>query len=218
VSATITGVAFDLDGTLYTLRGMRRHMTVALWRSLGVLRHLSKARAAIRPRDFEDGDALRHAFLGELGRRAGVGPERASAWYEDEFLPAFVQTLARRGRRRPHVLGLLARLRMAGVRLAVVSDYPVVTERLRAVGIPIEAFHALSSAEESGALKPSPRALLRMAQRWGLDPAAMLVVGDREDLDGDAARKAGMDYLDVRIGWDTAMDVIATRTGTGVST
>jgi len=226
---TIEGVIFDLDGTLYSLSALKVRMTFVLLRSLSVLRRLSRARKFIRPREFVDGRELERAFCTEIARRSGITLPQAEAWYRDEFLQTFVALLGRYGQRRPGLLELLARLRMGGVKLAVVSDFPLVAERLKALGIPPEAFHDLASSEEIGSLKPAPRSLLVVAQRWGLDPATILVVGDRPNLDEDCARAARMEFLGINdkarakgrtreyVHWERAMEIIASRTGIGES-
>jgi FMN phosphatase YigB (HAD superfamily) len=196
----LRGVIFDLDGTLYTLEGVKVRMTLALWSSVGVLRHLSSTRAALRPRDFESGEALSHAFYAELGRRAGLSTEAAREWYESQFLTAFVDLLSKSARPRPNLLALLSRLREGGARLAVVSDFGHIPERLEALGIPASAFDDLLAADDLGALKPSPRPLLRVAEGWGLRPDALIMVGDRLDLDAASAAAAGMEFLGVHGG------------------
>jgi FMN phosphatase YigB (HAD superfamily) len=92
---------------------------------------------------------------------------------------------------------LLARLRQNGAKLAVVSDYGYVRERLAALSIPLDAFDELCSSEDYGVLKPSPRPLTALAEEWGLDPKHMVMIGDREDLDQASALAAGMDFLGI---------------------
>ena len=41
-------------------------------------------------------------------------------------------------------------------------------------------------------LKPHPEGYLSAAERLGVAPSACLVIGDRDDADGAAARAAGM--------------------------
>lgn len=206
---------------------MKLRMTLVLIRSLSVLRRISRARATVRPREFADGAALERALCIELARLSDVPVEQSRQWYRGEFLPSFVSLLERFGQRRPGLLELLARLRMGGVKLAVVSDFPLVAERLRALGVPPEAFHDLLSSEEIGALKPLPRSFLVVAQRWGLDPERVLVVGDRPSLDEDCARAARMSFLGINdsgraqgrrsqyVSWERAVEIIASRTGIG---
>jgi phosphoglycolate phosphatase len=195
----IAGVVFDLDGTLYALRARQWWMTVALWRwqDLRVLRHLLPTRSWMRSRSFDNRETFYAAFCEELGRRSGISPQQAGSWYESRFLNRFVQLLAKRARVRPGLLALLARLRKNGVKLAVVSDYGYVRERLAALNIPMDAFDELCSSEDYGVLKPSPRPLTALAEAWGLDPKYVVMIGDREDLDRASAVAAGTEFLGI---------------------
>jgi HAD superfamily hydrolase (TIGR01509 family) len=52
----------------------------------------------------------------------------------------------------------------------------------------------VSSGEPGGPsrLKPDPEGYLSAAERLGIAPERCLVIGDRDDADGAAARAAGM--------------------------
>ena len=80
------GIIFDLDGTLYALRWMKLRMALSLLGSVGVLRKLTEARAVIRAGSYADRESLLTALFQELGRRAGIGVERAEAWYHERFM------------------------------------------------------------------------------------------------------------------------------------
>jgi HAD superfamily hydrolase (TIGR01549 family) len=191
-------VIFDLDGTLYSLPRRKLRMVLALWRDIRVLRHLGPARSRIREREFDSQEQLLEAFYAELGRRTGRGPEHAERWYRERFLARFVRLLAEQATTRPGVVELLERMRGRGTRLGVLSDFSVVDERLEALGIPTELFDDRLSVEDFGALKPWPGPFLRLAEQWGLEPSAIVVVGDREDLDAASAEAAGMGFVGVR--------------------
>lgn len=224
----IKGIIFDLDGTLYHLPLSRVLLSFRLWRSIQVLRQYNLARAALRGRTFPDAESLADAFARELGRLANVAPAQAARWFGQVFLEEFIALLRERARPRRGLLELLGELRAAGVKLAVVSDLGRVEDRLRALGIPLETFDVLMCSEGCGELKPSPRALLTAAQQIGLDPSTVLVIGDRADLDGRAARAAKMDYLiidnrprlfrsaaagDWHRDWPAVVETIVARTG-----
>jgi HAD superfamily hydrolase (TIGR01509 family) len=210
------GVIFDLDGTLYTLPWMKARMALALWRSVSLLRALTSSRGALRGRAFPDREALLAALHRELADRAGTTADRAAAWYDGRFLPAFVALLARGATVRPGLAALLARLRGRGVRTAVVSDFGRVADRVAAIGLAPALFDDLVAAEDHGVLKPSAAPFAAVARGWGIGASEIVVVGDREDLDAASARAAGMGYVGVG-NWTEASSAIEARTEFGVT-
>ena len=101
--------------------------------------------------------------------------------------------------RRGGLLRQLAHYRAAGGRTALVSDYPA-RAKLRALGA-VHLFDAVVANGEPGGprrLKPSPEGYLLAAERIGVEPRRCVVVGDRDDADGAAARAAGMSFRLVR--------------------
>ena len=89
------------------------------------------------------------------------------------------------------VAPLLAGLRAAGVRVAVVSNWDCsLPEVLAAAGIGIP--HVFDSAT-AGASKPDPAIFRRALEELGVEPARTLHVGDTEEADGAGARAAGVD-------------------------
>ena len=196
-------ILFDLDGTLYTMRALKLRLTAGLPGDLRILGQLGPSRRQLRGQTFTDGEMYHQALFSELARRSGRSQEEAARWYRDRFIPCFIHQLSRHAAPRPGLTGLLQRLRSRGTGLAVFSDYGWVAERLRALGIAPDCFDFLWSTEELGALKPSPAAIQLVRQRWGLARESVLVVGDRKDRDGESARAAGVEYLQVRSGLTT---------------
>lgn len=198
VPGHIRAVLFDLDGTLYRMpRLLKVHVTLDLLFDLNILRHVSGAREWVRQREFADGEALQGAFFQELARRAFIRPPVAARWYEQRFIASFLTQLEKRCQPRPGITRLLGDLRKKGLKVGVLSDYEKVAERLEALRLPVTFFDELVSAGQSGALKPSPKPFFMAAHRLGVDPSAVLMVGDRDDMDGAGARAASMDFLHV---------------------
>jgi len=195
--ARIRGAIFDMDGTLYELPGRKLRLTLNMLGDLRMLRHIGKARGALRDRSFRDREQLRDALWNELGRRAGVSPKQAHDWYFGRFMPKFVDLLRRKARVRPGLVELLGTMRERGTRLAVLSDFGGVAERLEALRIPRQLFDDVVGAEDFGVLKPSPVPFAALADKWKLVPSSLVVVGDRWDLDGASAEAAGMGFLGV---------------------
>lgn len=98
--------------------------------------------------------------------------------------------------------GLVQRVkdfRRASGRVAVVSDYPA-TAKLAALGLAPLVDVVVSSGEtgELKRLKPAPDGYLLAARMLEIPAEQCLVIGDRDDTDGQAAQAAGMEFLHVR--------------------
>ena len=88
---------------------------------------------------------------------------------------------------------LIEKLRKRGIQVFVYSDYPA-EEKLRALGIPAD--HIFSALDpEIMCLKPDPKGLNHILSVTGFSPDQVLMVGDRDEKDGMAARNAGIDWL-----------------------
>ena len=195
----IEAIIFDLDGTLYSLRFVKLRMARRLLGSLKLLRNLSGARKALRNERYEGHARLRAALYQKLSELTEVSLSRAETWYENEFYPAFIDTL-RTARPRKGLVEFLEQARRIGTRTAVVSDYGQIDNRLQSLGVPPELFDELLSSEDLGCLKPLPDPLALLAQKWQIPPAKICVVGDRLDLDGQFAQNAGAQFLGIADG------------------
>jgi len=98
--------------------------------------------------------------------------------------------------RRETLIAEVAAYRAVGGRTALVSDYPA-AQKLQALGC-AELFDVVvANGEANGPphLKPKPDGYLRAAQLLGVSPEKCLVIGDRPDADGAAAKAANMDFF-----------------------
>lgn len=199
----------DLDGTLYTQRWVRLVMAAELlllgWSALPTLRRFRHEQEAQRE-ELTLGKALAtsHAnpFAAQLARTADALGRPVA---EVELI---VQDwmFARPGkwiRRFPNtrLLAEIRAFRAQGGKTALVSDYPA-ERKLAALGVR-ELFDVIvASGEEHGPqrLKPDPEGFLRAAELLGVPPDKCLVIGDRDDADGAAARAGKMSFRLVRAG------------------
>ena len=191
----ITLVAFDVDGTLYRQRPLRiamaremaldaaRTFSLSTFRILGAYRHL---REAVGDERIEDFDAV---LIARTAKATGAAPERVRALVEDWMETRPLRHIARC--RYPGLIQLFAALRARGKTIAILSDYPAVA-KVAALGLEADL---ILSAGEIGVLKPSPRGLLTLIERAGTTPDRTLLIGDRIDRDGIAAREAGAPCL-----------------------
>lgn len=194
----VRAVVFDLDGTLYDQRRLRLRMLAELALhclahpgDAGVMRRLQVFRRERERLAEEEAAGIGSAQYRRPAELLGVPPERIEAdvrrWFEERPLRHL------RGCRFPGVAELFARLRSAGRPIAVLSDYPA-AQKLAA--LELEADLSVSAAEPAvDRLKPHPAGLLHILERLELEPSALLVIGDRDERDGECARRIGASYL-----------------------
>lgn len=107
-------------------------------------------------------------------------------WMEVSPLP-FLSLCARRG-----LIRNIRHWHCLGVPMGVYSDYPA-EDKVRQLGLASVFKTVVSSSDpEVRALKPHPRGLKVAAGRLGTPPLNTIYVGDRDDVDGIAAARAGM--------------------------
>lgn len=96
----------------------------------------------------------------------------------------------------------LAALKSAGLRLACVTNKPYnFTEPLLAKTGLAPYFELVYGGDAFALRKPDPFPLLKVAEHFHLDPAAMVAIGDSEN-DAQAARAAGMGVLLMPYGYN----------------
>ncbi len=191
-------VVFDVDGTLYEQAPLRRKMVIELlgycarrpWR-VGLLKRLQMFRKEREQISEEEAENPSRAQFERPAAKLGIAPDvlrtEVAEWIERRPL-RHLEACRVVGVRR-----FFARLRARGVRIAVLSDYPAVA-KLEALGLAAEL---VVSGVDPGVdrLKPHPAGLRAVVARLGLPPEGCLMVGDRDDRDGECARRAGVECL-----------------------
>ncbi len=192
----------DLDGTLYWQTPVRWLMAAELVllaphriravqyfrREQERMRREAPAASAVSPYELQ---------LDRAAAALGFSSEQLAEIVRDwmERRPArWLRLFRRRGLERE-----IDRFHAAGGKTAVVSDYPAAV-KLAGLGV-ASLFDAVVASGEPGgppALKPDPAGYLQAAERLQVPPSKCLVIGDRDDADGEAARRAGMAFRLVR--------------------
>jgi putative hydrolase of the HAD superfamily len=203
----ITLVVFDVDGTLYDQRRLRLKMahelllhalrtrSLRIPRMLAHYRQLREQLAHDEVRDFEP------VLLAQTASRCGLPPATVAAlvaeWLEQRPLPHLPAC------RYDGLPELFQRLRARGKCIAILSDYAA-QSKLRAIGL---AADIIVCAGDAGILKPHPRGLQQVMALAGAAPGATVMVGDRPERDGAAARRSGAHALIKSVhpleGWQT---------------
>jgi FMN phosphatase YigB (HAD superfamily) len=191
-------VVFDMDGTLYRQDVVRAHMarmlaTHLLWsargrRKIRIIRRFRQVREELADRE-ERGILVKQYAMVSDELRVGIDEVRqvTTEWLEERPLPVLARAA------QPAVHQLFNALADAGVRIAVLSDYPA-KDKLAALGLSAEM--VVSATEpEVDCFKPLPVGLERIIVSAGEQAGRMLVIGDRDERDGECARRAGARYL-----------------------
>lgn len=187
----------DLDGTLYSAIFVRLVMLGELlltgWRHIRIVREFRKEHERMK----ESPAATFFSPYREQCRRVA---ERLGRQEQDVF-ESMNDWMIRRPSKwlwyfhRRSLFREIQEFRRRGGKTAIVSDYPA-REKLRALRA-IDLFDEVVANGEPGGpsqLKPSPDGFLRAAERLGVVPSKCLVIGDRLDADGEAAKSAGMQF------------------------
>ena len=191
-------VVFDVDGTLYDQRPLRRRMWLALIahclarpREITVLRTLRLYRRLREELAEEASEAIGRLQYERPASLLGLSPEAVQlaveTWMHQRPLP-----LLRRCR-YPGVERVFEALRASGRTIAIFSDYPA-EAKLKALGLRAD-IAVCATDPDVQRLKPHPLGLQRVLERAGAGPEECLFIGDRDERDGACARRLGVRYL-----------------------
>jgi len=198
----IKGIIFDFDGTLFDSSSIAFHIiadnpfaTMRVWKERLV-------RTGFAGRDFLTPQNYYRAFFTELGKACRLPAEKLRAWYFNFYMPRMVRVLKKFYVPRPGLKELLEHMDTpaSAVKAAVYSDYPMLKERMEAIGLMPMKHIKLYGPDTFGAQKPAVRPFLQIAKNLGLSPEEVLVVGDREETDGLGAFNAGMRFFCLETG------------------
>lgn len=196
----------DLDGTLYrplpVKLAMAGELLVTGWNAVPVVRAFRREHERLHRQLGADPTLVFEPspFAEQVRRTAlavGLSEEAVARLIERWMIHRPARWL--RLFRRRALLAEIVRARAEGLRTALVSDYPA-RGKLAALGATDLFDRVVANGEhpELKRLKPSPEGYLLAAEQLGVAARECLVIGDRPDVDGQAARRAGMDFRLVR--------------------
>jgi len=188
---------FDVDGTLYRQSPLRLRMARDMLvhglrsRSLTHIKVLSVYRRLREQLGDAEIDAFEPILIERTAAASRTTPAKVRAlvteWMEERPL-AHVERCRYSG-----LVELFNGLRAKQRAIGILSDYPV-EAKLGKLGLFSD--HVVWAGEPAvGMLKPNPRGLQRLMAVAGVEPSATVLIGDRADRDGVAARRAGAHAL-----------------------
>ncbi len=195
-------IIFDMDGTLYFQKSLQIKMACRLIKhAFFEKRGMKDLKAVlcyrrIRERwDAEndiDEEAIFEEVSGKCGLQSGEVKAVVERWMFKEPLKAVAESKDRR------LIRVMERLVSGGKNVCIYSDYPA-REKAESLGVPEKVRLFSSGSDGIDTMKPNPAGILHvMSQYPGTGKAEVIMVGDRDDRDGEAARRAGVDHIILR--------------------
>ncbi|HAG68732.1 MAG TPA: hypothetical protein DCL38_02015 [Lachnospiraceae bacterium] len=214
LSSSLKAVVWDLDGTLYYQRRLRLIMLREL--TAFCLRHPLRIREVLAVREFR---RIRESWdEGEARALFASDPSEQSAFDAADLSDRQYKYTARRMKlseaevrasvetwiykkpleflrscRDETAAQLFRQLKAEAIGCYIFSDYPV-AEKLKALDMEADGYYS-ATEERLGVLKPDPKGLILIMEDHKLEPGQLLMIGDRDSRDGEAARRAGCEYL-----------------------
>lgn len=191
-------VVFDVDGTLYDQGPLRRRMVreillycLARPTKISLLRTIHEFRKSREQLADEEADSISRAQFERPASRLGVSPKSVETIVEEWMFERPLRHL--RACRYEGVAEVFSRLKETGRAVAAFSDYPA-AKKLRALELETDLV-VTAMDPEVDRLKPHPAGLLQVMELARAEPTQVLLVGDRDERDGECARRAGSPYL-----------------------
>lgn len=183
---------FDVDGTLYYQNKLRFEMAKRLliftiknpFRILD-LRIIQKFRSLRENSDTTDG--IYELIAKKYKKREEYVRDFINFWIYENPLSAVNKT------KDLEIIDLIHRLCSNNKKVVIWSDYKAI-DKLKALNLDIEYVYTADD-ERVKELKPSPKALELIKMDFSVGNESILMIGDRDCKDGEAARRANVDYV-----------------------
>lgn len=191
---------FDLDGTLYDQGKLRRRMfldlVVGLARNPLFIKEIKVLYAFRKNREqlsgtSDDVRSIEKRQYAEVAQALGLDiadvRRIVNDWIFEKPLKHLAPCLY------PGVRDLFPLLRQKKIKIGIFSDYPC-DAKLQALDLKVDVM-VCATDEKVDRFKPHPQGLFFTARELGVPVKKCFFIGDRDDKDGECARRAGMPYL-----------------------
>jgi len=189
-----SAVLFDVDGTLYDQKRLRRLMMVELlahcfsrpsgWSDLRILSNFRR----LREKNFQREElCLAVAQYQWTADALCIDAERVQRVVKEWILDKPLKHLP--ACRPSGMQDLFERLSRKKIKIGVFSDYPP-DDKLAALGLEVDA-SACALDLSINRFKPHPAGLIHICKKLEVSPEQVLHIGDRKDRDEIAAKNCG---------------------------
>lgn len=192
-------IIWDLDGTLYYQSPFRKKMLLVLlkglilkpwkWQEFYIIWQYRKIREKWDAQD--SGEDLTSRQYEKTGKLCRCSSEKVKSVIEywmlnvpNVYLIDYLDTYAAEWIRK---------LQLLNKKVVVWSDYPV-EDKLKVLRIKVTD-SICSTDKIVGAMKPNPKGIQVLLERYQIAKENALMIGDREEKDALAAKEAGIDWM-----------------------
>ncbi len=193
----VRAIVFDLDGTLYDNSRFPFWLVTSRVADTFVFSAERKVRRMMKGMDLDNVDSFYDSFFSHLSDKSRFTAEEARDWYWKVYMEMFPKILHKHYKANAGVEEVFACLDHMNIPTAIYSDYPLVKERVEALGLPSDLCENYWSAPDMGAFKPAIRPMHEIASAMGVEADELLVVGDRVDTDGKSAFSCGAQFIHI---------------------
>lgn len=190
-------IVFDLDGTLYNKRGLSLRMVLHAPLDIRKMQAERATRTSMKGMWLRDEKHFHDTYFQRMAARMHCSAAAAEQWYNQRYMPLMVKMIGKYQPLNEWVLPFIHDCQHTGIKLVLLSDYGFAKEKLQALGLSPTLFDWVISAPELGGLKPAPELMRIITERMGVAPQECLVIGDRDDTDGEMARSTDAQFRKV---------------------
>ena len=190
-------IIFDLDGTLYNKRGLSLRMVLHALLDIRKMQAERATRASMKGMWLGDEKHFHDTYFQRMAARMHCSATAAEQWYNQRYMPLMVKMIGKYQPLNEWVLPFIHDCQHTDIKLVLLSDYGFAKEKLQALGLSPALFDWVISAPELGGLKPAPELMRIITERMGVAPQECLVIGDRDDTDGEMARRTDAQFRKV---------------------
>ena len=192
----LKAVIFDFDGTLYSKTAIPVFLVLGNIFNLRAIRAERKALRELAGRYFENSKDYFDELFRTMSRKGTRSAAYYEKWYWKKYMPLMVQVIAKRTHPRPNIKTFIDAFHSKGLKVAILSDYPMVKAKLQALNVDPSLFDAIYESPTMGGLKPCGQTFLSVCQSLGVKPVEAVMIGDKIATDGGAS-KVGMNFRHV---------------------
>lgn len=190
-------IVFDLDGTLYNKSGLSLRMVLHAPLDIRKMQAERATRASMKGMWLRDEKHFHDTYFQRMAARMHCSATAAEQWYNQRYMPLMVKMIGKYQPLNEWVLPFIHDCQHTGIKLVLLSDYGFAKEKLQALGLSPTLFDWVISAPKLGGLKPAPELMRIITERMGVAPQECLVIGDRDDTDGEMARRTDTQFRKV---------------------